>query len=1046
MIKNGLFFGKKEIERARKLYCTEKWPAQIFEKYFRSAREFDRYGFPFWEKFFPKEGAAFTHGYRGCPECRGRWIWFGADTCDFSRPEILICPKCGYEFRISDPSGAYYDLNDGVRRHGETYKLRAVWNAFVVKHLDMLMQASSYLWAVTGDESHGKRAVWIAEKLARLSPTTTGPAEMPKPDGRFLYFSSIVNRRREAWCVVRELLSDYPPFEDIRELFDVNLLREYLYDHCAPENGEWRRFHNHDADTIRAAAAVGITLGDQELLKLAADTFPYLIENTIDNRGWYAETSPAYTNFTIDLFSDLGLMLTRHIPLFNAFKIPKLRRIMDFPDLREDCGGLLPRYGDAPGDYRLGLDYSNNIDFDIWLPSPKNPDIPMYGSYWYSCHDKSYVWQRILALCEEDPEEKKRFISRAKAASGEKDFFDLFFDWDGGGGGRSQVIPVELKPEGAALGGYKGIAIQRSGDGFFAALMQTATPMPHGHDDILGVNYFGLGRDMSLDIGYELFSSPFHYGFYKKRIAHNSVVVDRDEDCPPKANARPSNGRLLIFSGLGDLNVTVAEAKDLYKQAGEYRRANFLINLPESGGKGCGDKPGAYFLDVFHIKGGRVHDYSFHGSAEENKTCRGYQNLAIEHLAPSGEEDPWTLAVWENKKEAAAFINHTGRSWGERIIPGGNVKNMEGDAPVGDRGWCPDPQNGYGWLYDIKTFSPDGKGVPRITWTTPQGKARLWISSYDGCRAALAKAPELYGEKVLNYCILRHGAPDGPPGLETVFSSCLELFRDDPVIHNAEILPLRGSRQGLCVKVTLASGIADYILYNPFGEKIAASLTWGETIFDGFVSFIRTDKGLSPEKVSIAGKGTLSLGDRNFTLSSPLTGKVSYAGNNKICYTPLEGEWHPVKNDVLFISNGGTTRTSPYLISGAAGKDGGMILETDCCSDILGVSRIKKIEGNILTVNHPLQWDSSGATGEPTDFYDNKPVENKKGFSTRIVKTLGDKRLLVENPSGFRSGDELVIRDFASCSRADIIPFACYKNDKGLWTRTVSNTSGEICI
>lgn len=275
----GLFFGQKEIERAKTLIYKEDWAKAILKQFTEEVANFDSRTWEWWNGIIPGKYSIYAHGYRGCPVCRGRWDWFGENVCSFDRPVSILCPHCNRLFKLDDPTDEYYDAGEGIEAHKRRFYLRGVWNAYVVRYVDHIMEISAILWALTENKIHAERAVFIADHLASICPTTKASAEMPVSDGRFLYLSSIVNRRKVAWSLIYELLSKTPEFNcvsaietgiNIKENFKENLLYDYLFEHCPPEGEEWHNFHNHDTDTLRAMLAIGIVTDNQEYVNFAA--------------------------------------------------------------------------------------------------------------------------------------------------------------------------------------------------------------------------------------------------------------------------------------------------------------------------------------------------------------------------------------------------------------------------------------------------------------------------------------------------------------------------------------------------------------------------------------------------------------------------------------------------------------------------------------------------------------------------------------------------------------------------------------------------------
>ena len=113
-------------------------------------------------------------------------------------------------------------------------------------------------------------------------------------------------------------------------------------------------------------------------------------------------------------------------------------------------------------------------------------------------------------------------------------------------------------------------------------------------------------------------------------VSHNLVVVDRQWQ-----TGRNSDGDLLAFvPDAKGVSVVEADGKRAYANIeglDTYRR--MLVMIPVS------DKD-AYVVDIFHVKGGSVHDWLIHGSANHDMTaeCSVQMSGSRENMLEHGEE------------------------------------------------------------------------------------------------------------------------------------------------------------------------------------------------------------------------------------------------------------------------------------------------------------------------------------------------------------------------------------------------------------------------
>lgn len=120
----------------------------------------------------------------------------------------------------------------------------------------------------------------------------------------------------------------------------------------------------------------------------------------------------------------------------------------------------------------------------------------------------------------------------------------------------------------------------------------------HSHADQLGIQFFSHGREMLVDLGYMGAGHPMRHVWLDRTIAHNTVVIDgRNQRAWPDAPA----GRLLRFHASRTCAVAEAESAGCHGKARRYRRLVALV------GVGASEH---YAVDLFHVEGGRRHDYA----------------------------------------------------------------------------------------------------------------------------------------------------------------------------------------------------------------------------------------------------------------------------------------------------------------------------------------------------------------------------------------------------------------------------------------------------
>ena len=134
-----------------------------------------------------------------------------------------------------------------------------------------------------------------------------------------------------------------------------------------------------------------------------------------------------------------------------------------------------------------------------------------------------------------------------------------------------------------------------------AAVLSASDWGGHHHLDSLSLYYWqapapGAGRELLSDLGY-LWDHPLS-AKTRRTFAHNTVVVDGADQ-----TSQGRGGTFTLFSPRGAIKVMEAESK-AYAQANLYRRT--VAQVEHAPGR-------QYLLDIFRVRGGKRHEYLFHG-------------------------------------------------------------------------------------------------------------------------------------------------------------------------------------------------------------------------------------------------------------------------------------------------------------------------------------------------------------------------------------------------------------------------------------------------
>ncbi|GAB3406236.1 heparinase II/III family protein [Flindersiella endophytica] len=179
----------------------------------------------------------------------------------------------------------------------------------------------------------------------------------------------------------------------------------------------------------------------------------------------------------------------------------------------------------------------------------------------------------------------------------------------------------------------------------------------HGHRDTLVLGLYGFGVDLAPALGYPEFAdnNARRHEWESNTVASNTVVVDA------KPQATQWVGWPRGFAASDHVQLVDTEAPAVYSQTSLYRRSSVLVNV---------DAENSYVVDVFRIRGGSSHHFSFHG-AEGPVTTEGltlvaqptgtYAGPDIEQPDPAGKPRPnasgfdWLGKVERAAKPAAGF-------------------------------------------------------------------------------------------------------------------------------------------------------------------------------------------------------------------------------------------------------------------------------------------------------------------------------------------------------------------------------------------------------
>jgi len=586
---------------------------------------------------------------------------------------------------------------------------------------------------------------------------------------------------------------------------------------------------------------VGLVCGKPDLIRWGIEAAYKFIYNTADPEGQYYETSGAgYNECGRRCNGSFADMLWNYDPNnyekpadfpqpkdypyeIKLYRHPRLRMHLDQALYHMDCAGHIPRYGDAGGDTQVVTDPVGQ-----WRNYRFHWAFAMYRGAATDA-DRAHYYQKMQAAAK----------GKAESRLGVDGLF-----WFRPPDKTPKYDPkLAVNVAESSLWGQRATAILRQGEGKdrLALLMLGGTIFPHGNDDTLHIALYSQGQMLTHDVGYDLYGRPVHMGWACRSIAHPTVTVD-ERGGPPLYRGGP-NANVMGFAHTDGLSFVAMSAGPQCWQSQpavkQYDRACALVKLPRGGG---------YFVDLFNVRGGSQHDYSFHGQT----TGKG-EGFALQGAVPKPVENVWTLAGLSG--HADATFDAPGRSWGERCMPGNRIRKLgiPGEK-VGYFSWWPPPANGYGFLYDVK-LAPASEMVV-ADWTTKESRdIHLRLHLFLGASTTIitAKGPDLTGKWVIPFVIARRRGED----LTSSFLGVMEGYTNKAqVMAVKEAPPLRGMR-GLAV--TTRQGYVDRIWLGTDGQLAFARASQGKTVGLALHQCSRIEHGgvsLALERPRLTGKVT----------------------------------------------------------------------------------------------------------------------------------------------------------------------------------------------
>ncbi|WP_018626252.1 heparinase II/III domain-containing protein [Niabella aurantiaca] len=811
----------------------------------------------------------------GCVVCGDQILQYGnyPYNPDFEKkPWKLTCPSCGSVFPTND-FGKYYqsaldehglfdpakgdtsllfntdhpdpkdplhkygvDNGFGYVHNGRAYKYIGyyTWKYWRYIHGGLTALANAFLY--TGDQRYAHKAAILLDRIADLYPSmdwkpyadrgwyhSDGSTGRGKIEGS-IWETGIVQGFADAYDKILSGTQNDPSLyaflkhqgeryklpnpKGTRELFVANVDEGILKTTFQAVLDQ--RIRGNQGMYQHTVALCALALNTEPFTTRWLDwlfapdggAIPELMINRFDRDGTSDEGAPGYAFIWGRHVSALAALLLTY-PGYTNHNI-----FRDFPQFKNAytaayrmaaLGKAVPNIGDAGSTGLVSLQGADPKFMAQGYLYTRDPAIAV-AAYRVNGHSAKGLGLDIFS---EDPESINREIQKLGEQAG-------------------------ARPIGGYLMSGFGLALLESDAGAsgIALANNYGRTMHHAHSDMLNFDLFAFGHWLTPDHGYPEFATniPNVTEWTRSSVSHNLVFVNKR---PQKA---VWGGHTRLFKQLKGFGVFELDGKAAYPDIQEYSRTMFLV-----GGTGNGTvDSNAYVVDIFRVKGGHDHVFSFHG--------------------PPGTVNTDGLRLQVQEKGTYA---------GEQIAKGTKAAGFP---------------YGYSFLYHIKKdtrpparFMVDWKAAPGYRGITDRDNIHIRMhamSPADDVALADGDPPQNKpgNPKKLSYVLMHRAGTD----LNSSFVSVLEPYRDQPFIRSVQRLDT-GNDETIAIRVEKMNGATDYLLYNPSTKK-EMQLPNGIAM-NGAIGYIREQNNHAARAVLVNG-ASLSYKKINLKSAGAIGGKV----------------------------------------------------------------------------------------------------------------------------------------------------------------------------
>ncbi len=880
---------------------------------------------------------------RGCPVHGGGtgvYLPFG-QRIDLTHPLQVQCP-IGKEWYpnadFPDDGSGWLDNRTDSPTKGERYYFVGWFNQWFLNSISGYLKPLAQLWFLTGDDVYRHKALVLLDRFMEVYPDI---------DSKDLTYDGT------DWGVYVKMTGSFWEGAVLLELANAVEILAHSLDRAYLEKVEACVYRPaFDTYSRKPAGSNWGNNWNMALAKFAAvtgsrDYFDFMLEKhpaaeapVLDNQffrdGFPYEASLHYAEIYLDVADRIAGVMG-----------PDGAWVWAHPHMKAS----VPAYADL-----VCLDRFTHFAADMGGITNNGWTLPV--------HLAASAWKS------NPTPELARYLVRASNIAGRPGpsidgLFEEPLDWDA-----VERTAARAPEEKSTLAPVRGFAVMRTGTGSERAALfldygygHTA----HGHGDRLNINFFAEGRELIPEMGYPEYMdhiAPATGGWTTHTVCHATVEVDE------KRQLSGVSGDLHYFADLDGIKAVEASCEDAFSWRGvdRYRRTLLLIDIPG----------GAYAVDLFRVRGGKRHDWLFHGPAGE---------LALEGIALS-DPAPGTLA-------------------GRDVQFGAVPKDIQ---PYDKH------NSGYQYLFDVR--SGRAHTTMSAVWTMPDGLRFRAMFVPEGAetfiRASGYPRPATKSLPPMPFLVRRH---DPENNAESRFATVMSTEHGVPVIRSVRRIELTGDggSSGYGIEIVHAAG-RDVIL-STVSPNASVSSRDGRYVLFGMLGVASWRDG-KPLRLTLVGGTSFRAGDAYIRQAAPVwKSSVRITGDDFLVLAD------PVPKSAeggILLSDRGKVHTA-YRIERA----------NDRTADISPTTWIGRghvgsvIDSTAVILDGRNVFPLGDNSSPPTrNYYSGAWITPPDGSAAFRLKTGGNGGFAVERASGygsfdgaFRTGGEFLLYDIGPGDR-----------------------------